>query len=457
MSTSRWYCLGYCLVAGLAVGCASTGRAQETVPEPDVAQSPEAVEPARLACAFEGEPAERYARNCELEIARYEERTGRLAEGITRLEQAGRRGVGSIRAALAVLVERRRQICADWNACAASRDEHLELYDWLSDELAAFEGQLDETLESLGDEGANEELTAWAQALSSRRPGATNRTAATDRPTASGESPVDSSARSPAPATRPTLPEEARRRLTATLRSQEQEIVEFREMIALLRELRTDSAGASISAAPPLCSSEASTRRRLATLVRGPNSTVSGYSNGLTAMIADLCGRYTLQRSPDERVAATIARLFAHLDRVDGWMDDILRCTLPGANQGRCRNAYGGRQPDDIAEAQRAKQLVASMRSTLAGTQDGSRPFPCDLDLPAELDRAAWTLTVARAQMPRIRANVETVCRHIGLDERGLEPSVARLSQLFDTAESSLGTTIRVREDALARIREVIE
>lgn len=431
-------------------------------PTPDRATTETQATPASLDCVFGGVQEQRYRRNCEEELGRLGGQESTLDEQIASL---GSETVAPVRAALTSLVDQRRQLCHDWNACALGRDDHMNRYDWVNDELATLAQLLSD---SIGSPTTRQTaLTTWAGGLQNRRP-ATGISTSQTSPTDMAAKNANNETQNPgaAPQIPPQLVQnaemlaatakaqaESQRRLRVSIKQQERELVELNAYRDIVQKLRAASTPPTQNTTPPLCKKIGPTRAQLTELVRGSNSLVNSLSRNVLDGVNDLCGPYELWAQPDERIKGQIGRLFANIDRIDNWMTEILACINPGPYDYPCQNAYGPLEPGDEAQCRKTQRILKQVRQELRGVKNGQRRFPCGAPLWQKLQQQQWNESVSRAQMPGLGRSAERVCEAIGLDQEGLAKAQENFTRRLDSSESSASAHIRSREETLSQLR----
>lgn len=423
------------------------------------------VAPVTLDCAFGGVTEQRYRRDCDRELVRLSEQTTAFEGQIASLDAET---IAPVRAALTNLVDQRRQLCHDWNACALSRSEHMNRYDWVSDELATLGSLLSDTTGVPATRQTG--LRSWASGLQNRRPTAgpsvtpasasdasMNANSVTPNPGAEAQMPPPPVPNQEMMAVAAQAQAAAQRRVKVVFMQQERELVELKAFLGVVQKLRAASAPPSQYGAPPLCTKIEPTRAQLTGFIRGPNSVVNSMSRSVLDGANELCGRYERWAQPDERTQGQIESLLAHVDRIDNWMNEILACINPGPYNYPCQNTFGSLEPGDEAQARKTRRILKQVRHELRGVKGGQRRFPCDAPLWSKLQQQQWNESVARAQMPRLGLFAEQVCETIGIDQESITKSQKNFQQRLDSSESSLAAHIRTREEALARLRQYIQ
>lgn len=203
--------------------------------------------------------------------------------------------------------------------------------------------------------------------------------------------------------------------------------------------------------APPVCRGEL--RAQLQAVVREGLS-MSASIGDVRRQLDDICERWERWEQPDDRVEGSLTRLVTHLDRVEGWMNDILRCHEPGPYDRRCANTFGEAQPDAVAQARLALREVAAARRALARAPGGRR-FPCTDPLWGRLLGSTWTLRTAAAQVPTIGRSALQVCEQIGIESAQLDQVWQRALDTLERVNAQVAEHRRNNERAIENLERV--
>lgn len=262
-------------------------------------------------------------------------------------------------------------------------------------------------------------------------------TSATDSPPQVADAPA-----APA-AARPVSPQ-----LLVVVAQMEEDLEAINTVRPLLMRIRSETTLPS-EGAPRACASDL--RERMAELIRqGLGPAASGLSS-LRNSVDELCARFERWQTPGEVERNRIARFRAHLDRIEEWMTDIRRCVDPGPYDFRCENTYGAQEPGDAEQAAAALAVVREVRAVLVDVPE--RPFPCYSPVWRRVGATTWTMSVARAQIPGLERQAQSLCESIGVDSEALNEQVRLIHDRLDRSNASLVQLSESRQDTLIRLR----
>lgn len=335
--------------------------------------------------------------------------------GFRRRVRALARRHPDVAAALEALRLRRLAWCEDRNACGIDDDALRRLRTWTDSDLAGLEA------------AAGSELgrAAWARSLPVRAALAANGVV---RP--GGETPP------------PMLVPETREAM-ARLE------VDIESYVALQEPLTHLAAALEVDTRPPpVCASDA--RRQLRQVVRHGGAAAST-ARSLHRLLDEFCDPFERHADPDDALQNRMRRFLTTLSRIEGWMNEILRCVDPGPYDGRCENAYGRLRPDTAEQARAALRMVAEVRRAVDGIP--AAPFPCDHPVWERVARSRWTLGTARSQLPSLARDARALCAAIGVDAASVEIKRRLLREQLERAQASVVEGMRARRQMLGRMR----
>jgi hypothetical protein len=236
--------------------------------------------------------------------------------------------------------------------------------------------------------------------------------------------------------------------LIANLEEELRSLERFRGMLA---RVRTEAALSRDPTIPPrACVS--GLRDEIVAAVREGDTTISSDVRDYRGYLDDLCGRYERWVEPNEVLRTRLASFLEHIDRIEGWMQDILRCIDPGPYDHRCENAYGPPTGNGAEEARRVRRVLDELRALLEGVPDDRR-FPCNDPVFDRIDRMRWTLSVARAQMPGLSTTARNLCETIGVRPEDLRTLVTRITDEVARDEAMVNQMSTSRRGSLRQMR----
>lgn len=200
---------------------------------------------------------------------------------------------------------------------------------------------------------------------------------------------------------------------------------------------------------PAVCRSDL--RERLQALVREGAAANASYASSLRGKLDELCERFARWERPTEVVDNRVRSFVAQVDRVEGFLNDIVRCHEPGPYDGRCRNAYGAPTEDGLSQARAALREVAAVKRVIRGVPE--RPFPCRDAIWERLVATRWTLRTAEAQIPSLGSAAVSVCETIGVLPRDVERAHRELSDTVERIRAQAAQTARTTQAALESLR----
>jgi hypothetical protein len=155
--------------------------------------------------------------------------------------------------------------------------------------------------------------------------------------------------------------------------------------------------------------------------------------------------RSTIERTcePFERLENTPPEIRRDLDSIDRTLDRAEEMT---------RSNVSSNQPVQVAE--QVRDAIGEARRTLAGVQDGRRPFPCN----APVFRRLRTLqdagnTYSGAAARRVTTLRNRICGRLGTDVDDLRQAERRFLQTLDDTEGTLRQTQRSFREVIDRLR----
>ncbi|MFK8000089.1 MAG: hypothetical protein AB8H86_10845 [Polyangiales bacterium] len=250
-------------------------------------------------------------------------------------------------------------------------------------------------------------------------------------------------------AARPVSPRPVSPQLLVVVAQMEEDLEAINTVRPLLMRIRSETTLPS-EGAPLACRSDL--RERVVELIRqGLGPAGSGLSS-LRDSVDDLCARFGRWETPGENERNRITRFRRKLDRIDEWMSDIRRCVDPGPYDFRCQNAYGAQEPGDAEQAAAALAVVRDVRAVLVGVPE-QNPFPCYSPVWRRVGATTWTMSVARAQIPGLERDAQSLCAAIGVDSEALNEQVRRIHDRLDRSNASLVQLSESRQDTLIRLR----
>ena len=337
---------------------------------------------------------DRLPRDCDAEAVAFESRVRRLEN----LSEPVRAGVEALKL-------RRRAACLEWNACALEDATLEQLTAWADREL--------QSLARASDAGARQ---TWARGLTQR-----------GREAAAAGSPSVAS----------TYVPELTPQILDSIRLMKGEMEGAQAVRPLLVRVGR-GVGGPPDQAPPICATPI--ERELRTLVRSNSSgAVRGYARSLGHSLRVLCEPYARWAEPDEALELQILRFDASLTRIEGWLQQVIRCVDPGPYDGTCRNTFGQQIPEALSDARRGLREVSRVRSVLAR----SDRFPCYDGVWDRIKATEWTLRTAEADIPSLGDEAQRLCDRMGVfGERSLE----RRERLREFSEQAIAQTAQLIE-----------
>jgi len=192
-------------------------------------------------------------------------------------------------------------------------------------------------------------------------------------------------------------------------------------------------------------------RERLQALVREGAAANASHASSLRGKLDELCERFARWERPTEVVDNRVRAFVAQVNRVEGFLNDIVRCYEPGPYDGRCRNAYSAPTEDGLAQARAALREVAAVKRVIRGVPE--RPFPCRDAIWERLVGTRWTLRTAEAQIPSLGSAAVSVCETIGVLPRDVERAHRELSDTVERIRAQAAQTARTTQAALDNLR----
>jgi hypothetical protein len=196
-------------------------------------------------------------------------------------------------------------------------------------------------------------------------------------------------------------------------------------------------------------------RERLQALVREGAAANATHASSLRGKLDELCERFARWERPTEVVDQRVRSFVAQVDRVEGFLNDIVRCYEPGPYDGRCRNAYGAPLEDGLSQARAALREVAAVRRVIRGVPE--RPFPCRDAIWERLVSTRWTLRTAEAQIPSLGSAAVSLCETIGVLPRDVERAHRELSDTVERIRAQAAQTERTTQAALESLRTIYD
>ncbi len=199
---------------------------------------------------------------------------------------------------------------------------------------------------------------------------------------------------------------------------------------------------------PSVCRSQAD--RELRQVIREGGAAAS-LAGRLREVLDAYCTPFERHANPDETLQNRMRRFLTGLTRIEGWMNEILRCVDPGPYDGYCRNAYGPLRSDTAEQARAALRMVGQVRQAVDGIPE--MPFPCRHPIWERVERSRWTLGTAHVQVPSLARDARSLCAAIGVDDSSVESARRRLREEVERATVSVAEGMRNQRRALARVR----
>ncbi len=196
-------------------------------------------------------------------------------------------------------------------------------------------------------------------------------------------------------------------------------------------------------------------RERLQALVREGAAANATHASSLRGKLDELCERFARWERPTEVVDQRVRSFVAQVDRVEGFLNDIVRCYEPGPYDGRCSNAYGAPLEDGLSQARAALREVAAVRRVIRGVPE--RPFPCRDAIWERLVSTRWTLRTAEAQIPSLGSAAVSLCETIGVLLRDVERAHRELSDTVERIRAQAAQTERTTQAALESLRTIYD
>jgi hypothetical protein len=161
--------------------------------------------------------------------------------------------------------------------------------------------------------------------------------------------------------------------------------------------------------------------------------------------------------SQQQRIRREIERTCEPFDRLENTPPEIRRdldsiaSTLDRAEE-MTRSNVSSNQPTEIAE--QVRDAIGEARRTLAGVQEGRRPFPCN----APVFRRLRTLkdagnTYSGAAAGRVDTLRGRICGRLGTDVDDLRSAERRFTQTLDDTEGTLRSTQRSFRQVIDQLR----
>ncbi len=214
----------------------------------------------------------------------------------------------------------------------------------------------------------------------------------------------------------------------------ESQIEAMRELLQFVGPLRTQLQPLSRGREPVFCN-------RRPGLPRGSEvPLVVSSSQRLRSLIDDACTPFEQGRNPPDEARSRIAAVPAVLDR-----------SLVMAQDRRLSSN------EPVAIAEEVEAAIGRARTALDGVVTGSRPFPCDDPVWADLRRlsnAGNSWSGAAAQ--RVWRAVDRSCQSLGLGRSRLSRVAERGSETLDSIEGTLNGQIRTLERVVAPLRVMV-
>jgi hypothetical protein len=330
-----------------------------------------------------------------------------------------------VRAAAAFVAGYRGAACRARLACLVSDGDLQRVEAWAESELRAAREQTD----------ADARAT-WRAGLADRVPGLRTPVAVLANPT----TPQATLGRPPA---NPAILEQAVR-----LRD---DLELNRRLEPLLVETERTARLPRDGSTPAVCRGDL--RERLQALVREGAAANASHASSLRGKLDELCERFARWEHPTEVVDHRVRAFVAQVNRVEGFLNDIVRCYDPGPYDGRCRNAYSAPLDDGLAQARAALREVAAVKRVIRGVPE--RPFPCRDAIWERLITTRWTLRTAEAQIPSLGSAAVSACETIGVLPRDVERAHRELSDTVERIRAQAAQTARTTQAALDNLREM--
>jgi len=360
-----------------------------------------------FASGADGQPCDRLPRDCDAEARAFEARARRLQD----LSDPVQAGVDALKL-------RRRAACLEWNACALEDAPLQRLTQWADNELQG--------LARAGDAAAR---ASWARGLTQRGQRALAQSNAAANPAAFR------------PQLTPQVVESILR-----LKEEEESLEAFRPMVIRIQR------GAVVRnhRKPTICTSD--TRRELRTLVRSGAQLVQSYAGSLQRKLNELCEPFEHWESPPENLQLMRTEFDSRIQRIEGWLTEILQCVQPGPYTASCRNAYGAKTPQTGSDARRAMGELNRVKALLR--RHRGRPFPCHDRLWGRLARTQWSLRTAEAQIPGLAQRAHRLCERIGVVGEDLQETQDEIRDETERLVASIAQYLASRRRALSQLRD---
>lgn len=363
---------------------------------------------AALPAPAEAQSCDRLPRDCDAEARAFEARARRL-QNLSDPVQAG----------VDALKLRRRAACLEWNACALEDAALQRLTQWADNELQG--------LARASDAAAR---AAWARGLNQRGQLAMAQSNAAANPQAFQ------------PQLTPQVVESILR-----LKEEVESLEAFRPMVIRIQR------GSVVRnhRKPAICDSD--TRRELRTLVRSGAQLVQGYAGSLQRKLNELCEPFEHWENPPENVQLMLTEFDSLIQRIEGWLTEIIACVQPGPYSSSCRNAYGTKTPQTLPDARRAMGELNRVKALMR--RHRNRPFPCHDRIWARLARTQWSLRTAEAQIPGLAQGANRVCERIGVVGEDLQEAQDDIRDETERLVASIAQYLTSRRQALSQLRNV--
>lgn len=322
--------------------------------------------------------------------------------------------------ALRFVASRRFATCRARRACLVEDGTLAQMERWADTELRAFE--------ALPDDAARE---VWRTGLASRTP------------------PLWTAP--PAPPVTATRPPSVSPLVLEQIERTRDGIAELDRVRPMIEAAQRGLTRPRDGSAPAVCRGDL--REQLQQVIREGLASSSLVAT-LRRQLDDICQRWERWEQPDTRVEARYQRMVSHLDRVDGWMNDIIRCHEPGPYDGRCHNTFGDPEPGAVAQARLAMRETAATRRVLARAPGGRR-FPCNDPRWQRVMTMSWTLSTAAAQMPDIGRNAMRVCEAIGIETAELEQLWQRTQDIIERLRAQVAEQRNTQVRALENLERM--
>ncbi len=360
---------------------------------------------AALCRPVEAQTCDRLPRDCDAEAHAFEARARRL-QNLSAPVQAG----------VDALKLRRRAACLEWNACALEDATLQRLTAWADDELQQLARAADETARA-----------TWARGLTQRGQVALAQGTVAANPAAFR------------PQLTPQVVESILR-----LKDEAESLEAFRPIVIRIQR------GSVIRnhRKPPIC--ESNTREELRTLVRSGAQVVQSYARSLAQDLTELCEPFETWANPPENIQLMFTEFDSRLERIDGWLTEIIACVQPGPYSSSCRNAYGAKTPQTLPDARRAMGELNRVRAVIRRSRGR---FPCHDPIWARLATTQWSLRTAEAQIPSLAQRANRICDRIGLTDEDLEKAQNEIRDETERMVASIAQYLTSRREALTQLR----